>query len=64
MSQDEQKDRLRGYLSRMAELNAQADALSSQIDAHLKSRTQQTWGDEDEAEQPPEANGNDNAATG
>lgn len=64
MSHEEQQDRLQGYLSRMAELNAQADALSSEIDAHLKSRVRQTWGDDDQPEQSPKINGNDAAATG
>lgn len=40
---DKRAEKLGPLLRRMAELNAEADVLSAEIDAHLKRRADATW---------------------
>jgi hypothetical protein len=49
-----EENKLGPLLKRMAELNAEADSLSHQIDQHLSHRASTTWDGEDQAEESEE----------
>ncbi len=50
-SMEERPEKLEPLLRRMAELNAEADLLSQEIDAHLSRRADTTWAPSDEADE-------------